>query len=113
MTRWLIACALALMCACAGKTGQPEPANELFVILPGNFIVDLAADSEVWLDPGVQEFALFPTKAEALSALKKAALPGEWRVYRMAGTVEEIAAPRGSGYALAHPARVADWVDTN
>lgn len=107
-------CCLVLLCACGAKTPPPPPedCNELYVILPGNFIIDLEGGSRVWLDPAVQEFALFCTPDAARAAFKRAdALPGEWRIYKLEGAFADIAAVRGANeYELARPALVTDWV---
>ena len=100
----------------------PEDCAALYVVAPGNYIIDLAAGSAVMLDPGVREFPLFcapETAAEALAAgLAAGRLPaGDWRVYRLEGGFADLvqeAAPGGpSPYALARRARLADWVDGN
>ncbi|MDE7241117.1 DVU_2496 family lipoprotein [Desulfovibrio sp.] len=124
-----LAAALALT-ACAGPR-QPAPVQPpvspkdcaaLYVVAPGNYIVDLAGGSAVLLDPGVREFPLFcapETAALALAAGLDAGRlpPGDWRVYRVEGGFADLvqeAEPGGpSPYALARKARLADWVDGN
>ena len=122
----LVACCLALA-ACAGRQHlplqapvAPEDCAALYVVAPGNYIIDLAEGSAVVLDPGVREFPLFcgpDTAAEALAAeVNEGRLPaGDWRVYRLEGGFTDLvqeAEPGGpSPYALARKARLADWVD--
>ena len=122
-----LACALALA-ACAGRE-QPiqtpvaqEDCAALYVLAPGNYIIDLAEGSAVLLDPGVREFPLFcapDTAVEALAAqVDEGRLPaGDWRVYRVEGGFADLvqeAEPGGpSPYALARKARLADWVNGN
>lgn len=104
---------LGCLCACAGRQhSQPAPDCEaLYVILPGNFIVDLAAGSRVILDPAVQEFALFCTDREARDALANVQPAGDWRIFRLDGEFAELGRQRGSGYILAKPAEAIDWLN--
>lgn len=105
---------LCCLCACAGKQQSPPALPDceaLFVILPGNFIVDLAAGSRVILDPAVQEFALFCTGNEAREALANVQPAGDWRIYRLDGEFAELATQRGEGYILAKPAKAIDWLE--
>lgn len=112
-----LACILA---ACAPKSGTgiqaPPDCPGAHVILPGNFIIDLAAGSELVLNPAVQEFALFCKPEEAERALRESAqnLPqgGDWRVYRLEGKFSDLARPCGEGgFCLGRPARVEDWLE--
>ncbi|MBD5538633.1 MAG: SON protein [Desulfovibrio sp.] len=122
-----LAAALALT-ACAGGRQPapvqppvpPEDCAALYVVAPGNYILDLAEGSAVLLDPGVREFPLFcapETAAKALEAGRDAGrIPaGDWRVYRLEGGFAELVQPAGpdspSPYALARRARLADWVN--
>lgn len=100
----------------------PEDCPELYVVTPGNYIVDLAGGAAVVLDPSVREFPLFcapETAARALAAGQDAGrIPqGDWRVYRLEGGFAELAQPAETGgpspYALARRARLADWVSAN
>lgn len=124
----VLAGSLALA-ACAGRAHLPLQAPvppvdcaALYVVAPGNYIIDLAEGSAVLLDPGVREFPLFcgpDTAAQALAAgVAEGRLPaGDWRVYRLEGGFADLvqeAEPGGpSPYALARKARLADWVDEN
>lgn len=98
----------------------PEDCATLYVVAPGNFIVELAGGAAVMLEPSVREFPLFCSPATAQAALaadrEAGRLPeGDWRVYSLEGSFAELVqegAPGGpSPYALARRARLADWVD--
>ena len=73
-----------------------EPCPFVYVFAPGNYIIDIASGSQVVLDPGVQEFELFCSPGAARSAItqgmEKGALPeGDWRIYRLDGTLDDLA----------------------
>lgn len=125
--------ALALAC-CLGIAGcgsgrealplqapvPPEDCAHLYVVAPGNFIVDLASGAAVMLEPSVREFPLFCSPATAAAALEAAQAAGripqgDWRVYRLEGDFAELVQPAEPGgpspYDLARRARLADWVD--
>lgn len=105
--------ALALACgACARRAPVPEDCPRLYALLPGNFIVDVAAGAHVTLNPAAGEFALFCSPAGAAKALEAAKLPGDWRVYSLKGNFAEIAETAEDGQIrLAAPAEVEDWVE--
>lgn len=109
----LLACLLG---ACAQKQAAkpvlPEDCPVAYVVLPGNFIIDLAAGSEVVLNPAFQEFVLFCRRGDAEKALERErpALPGDWRVYSLEDNFADIAAIGRDGlYILDRPAKVRDW----
>ncbi len=85
---------------------------EAWTILPGNFIIDLAAGAKVRLNPAVQEFVLYPS-AEAAKKAFPAAFPAEnpddWRVYLLEGNFADLAIPCGAGFCLGVPVRAIDW----
>ena len=98
----------------------PEECGTLYVVAPGNFIIDLAGGADVILDPGVHAFPLFCAPETAARAQAEAVdagrlPPGDWRVYRLDGTFADLVQPAEPGaaspYALARRARLADWVD--
>ena len=98
----------------------PEECGTLYVVAPGNFIIDLAGGADVILDPAVHAFPLFCTPETAARARAEAVdagrlPPGDWRVYRLDGTFADLVQPAepgaGSPYALARRARLADWVE--
>lgn len=112
--RWLALLPLLLLCACAAKQAPQYRPGRLYVILPDNYVIDLAAGSQVIIDPAAQEFALFSSSGHAAKALAAAApgLPGSWAVFEIAGDPAEIARARGSGeYVLIKPAQVIEWVE--
>lgn len=112
--RWLPFLLLLALCACAAKQAPRELPTRLYVILPDNYIIDLAAGSQVTIDPAVQEFALFSSPRKAADALAEAApgLPGAWAVFEVNGNPAEIARPRGAGeYVLTRPVQVLDWIE--
>lgn len=101
-----------LLSACAPKQNSQVECRQVYVILPDNFVIDLAAGSTVTLDPAMQEFALFCNQEEALTALETVApkLPGGWRIYTLKEEFSEIGKRRGQEeYILIKPAQLADW----
>ena len=107
-------------CATTGPNTAPLPPDrdcqEVYTVAPGNYIIDIAGGSMVALDPAVQDFPLFCSPEEARAGLKTAmdngALPaGDWRIYRLNGTLQEIGQqPEPGHYSLARMARLVDWV---
>lgn len=117
--RFLLFClAGACLLACAPQARQapapalPPLARELYVLLPGNFIVDLAAGDEVWLDPSRHDFILFASPREARQFRDKnvAGDSGQWRVYRLEGESSELAERKSGWLLLRQRAKVADWI---
>ena len=111
-----------LACVKAGPTPEPEqefpvePCPFVYVVAPGNYIVDIASGSEVVLDPGVSEFELFCSPGAARAAVNYAvargSLPeGDWRIYRLDGNLDDLAyrSPQNR-YTLKRMAEVVDWV---
>ncbi|MDR1777350.1 MAG: SON protein [Desulfovibrio sp.] len=111
---------VALLASCAGKA--PLPAQEtphcqdVYVFAPGNYIVDIASGAEVVLDPGVQEFPLFCSPREARKYVDREMAAGrvpegDWRVYRLDGTFDDLAQMGDNGsYSLSRLALAVDWV---
>lgn len=98
----------------------PEECGRLYVVAPGNFIIDLAGGADVILDPAVHAFPLFCAPETAARARDEAVEagrlpPGDWRVYHLDGTFADLAQPAEPGaaspYTLARRARLADWVE--
>ena len=93
-----------------------EPCPFVYIYAPGNYIVDIASGAEVLLDPGVQEFDLFCTPAEARAAVNEALRlgilnEGDWRIYRVEGSMEEIGQRLGKNkHTLARMTQIVDWV---
>lgn len=105
---------LLSLAACAAKA--PDPPSEpkpAYVILPANFVIDLAAGATVRLNPAVREFILYPSAEDARAPLAELndAFPDGWKIYILEEDFETAAQPRESGYRLNSPARVADWVE--
>ncbi|MDR3361620.1 MAG: SON protein [Desulfovibrio sp.] len=112
--------ALLLFAACSGKSPEPAPVADcptVYVYAPGNYIIDIASGSEVVLDPEVRDFPLFCTPKEALAALKaelaRGSLEeGDWRVYKMDGSMNELAQTSDSGgRMLGRMGQIIDWVE--
>lgn len=115
----------AMINACSHSTG--ESVSELapkkncpaaLVVLPDNYIIELAAGSIVELNPAIQQFALFCTVEEAKEALNadlaagRIQGEGRWRIYSLNGDYEQLAVPCGEGQVcLGVPATVLEWVD--
>ena len=114
-----------LACVKAGPTPEPEqefpvePCPFVYVFAPGNYIVDIASGAQVVLDPGVQEFELFCTPAEARAAVNEALRQGilnegDWRIYRVEGSMEEIGQRQSNNqHTLARMTQIVDWVAEN
>lgn len=123
--RALIIIFLLALCGCSRGGDDYSPAviarsdcPHPLVVLPDNYIIELAADAAVELNPAARQFALFCSVKEAREALaadlaaKRVEGEGRWRVYSLDGTYEELAKPCGSGQAcLGRPARLLEWVD--
>lgn len=106
----LLALAAALLLLACSRT--PPGCDNMYVLLPDNYVIDLAAGAKVLLDPSSQEFALFCSAMKAQQALQKAGPQGNWRVYGVDGDFNEIVRELGAGqYILKRPAQVRDWVD--
>lgn len=117
-----------ICCACAGHDSVMEkrdlsrqPAAEdcpvLYVLAPANYIIELAADSRVILDPAWHEFVLYCSSAAARKAQDEmvklgAVRPGEWRVFILEGSYEELAKIENGCMILASPARLQTWLET-
>ena len=113
------------LCACSKGLGEnsssvspradcPSP----LVVLPDNYIIELAAGSIVELNPARQQFALFCTVEEAREAMRadlaagRIEGEGRWRIYSLNGDYEQLARPCGDGQiCLAAPTTVLEWVD--
>ena len=98
---------------------RPQNCATLYVLAPGNFIIDVASGAKVLLDPSVQEFPLFCSPEAAVAALKPMLAsgrlaPGDWRIFSLEGDFTDLVQPAEPGgpspYALAKKARLADWV---
>lgn len=102
---------MLLACSTKDENMTIAPQETPYVILPANFIIDLAADSTVQLNPGVQDFIIYPGSQEAKTAFTKARLNrDEWRVYRVEGDFAEITRTCGPNlYCLTIPSRIVDW----
>lgn len=95
---------------------QMPKCETAYVVLPDNFIIDLAAGAEVALNPGRHQFVLFCSAAAARDALAADISSGrldsrsQWRVYILDGKFGDIAVPCGDGqFCLASPALLKDW----
>lgn len=96
------------------RTNCPSP----LVVLPDNYIVELAAGEIVELNPSRQQFALFCTVDEAREAMEsdleagRIEGKGRWRIYSLNGDYEQLARPCGEGQAcLGSPATLLEWVE--
>ena len=115
-----------LLAACAAKEGAPQkdaplPQNctTAYTYAPGNYIIDIASDAEVVLDPLMHDFPLF---CEARAARRHVdaevaahRLPrGDWRIYVVGGDFADLAEPAGDGsFVLRRMAPLVDWVNEN
>lgn len=116
------------LCACARHGSQEanvlleadvlEKCENPYVVLPGNYIIDLAAGSEVILNPDIHNFALFCDAAEARRTLQNDLDAGrvrkesDWRVYRLQGEMARIGRNCGHNQTcLNEPAKIIEWMD--
>ena len=115
----LVACTKAQPAQDAAPAAPVEPCPFVYTYAPGNYIVDIASGSEVILDPGVQEFDLFCSPGDARAAVNEALrqgilTEGDWRVYRVEGTMEEIGQRQPNNkHTLARMTQIVDWVAEN
>lgn len=126
---WILSCvfALSLMTAgCFGSTatqGGDTPAiaqgacEAAYAYAPGAYIINIVSGDAVILDPTSNDFYLFCTPADARKHLAKRiqekALPdGDWKIYRVHGTWDELVTEISPGnFLLNVPAPLVDWVD--
>ena len=115
----LVACTKAQPAQDAAPAAPVEPCPFVYTYAPGNYIVDIASGSEVLLDPGVQEFDLFCSPGDARAAVNEALrlgilTEGDWRIYRVEGSMEEIGQRQGKNqHTLARMTQIVDWVAEN
>ena len=127
MRNVFLALSVFFLFSCAGSGRDPDiltqkdviaACDNPYVVLPGNYIIDLAAGSEVYLNPDIQNFALFCKLDEARDTLWQDLNAGrirrenDWRVYRVEGKMEEIGRSCGSGQiCLDRQTRIIEWID--
>lgn len=120
-----IAALLTLDCAgCASQRATVETTAEsvvpvencpvLYVLAPENYIIDLAANARVRLDPAWHEFELYCSHAEAGAALDADAargikLPDQWRIYTLDGNAGELVRYENGRRVLKAPATLSGW----
>lgn len=86
----------------------------LYVLAPDNYIIDLAANARVMLDPAWHEFGLYCSHAEAGAALEADAargvkLPEQWRIYTLDGNADELVRYENGRRVLKAPATLSGW----
>lgn len=121
MIRALLFWACAWLASACAPAAAPEPApigrGPAYVALPGNYIIDLEAGSEVELNPVAGEFVLFRSPQTAAESIRREVsarrlADGDWRVYKLKDDFAELARPCGRNrYCLAREAIVEDWVN--
>lgn len=122
IAKTLVISCFALLWACVPKESAsittpfpPAGCATLYTYAPGNYIVDIASGEDVILDPAVQDFELFCTQKEAHLALETELLEkrlekGDWIIYRVEGTPEEIATRADNGkLMLDRMTALIDW----
>lgn len=99
-----------------GAAEQPDVENcpVIYVLAPANYIVDIAADARVRLDPAWHEFELFCSLAEAGEALganirQGRSQPEQWRIYTLEGDVSDLVKYENGRRVLAQPAILSGW----
>ena len=111
----LLACVKTQPQLDSGPEHPAEPCPYVYVYAPGNYIIDIASGAYVVLDPGATEFDLFCSPGDARTAVNEAVrigvLPeGDWRIYRLDGTLEDLGQKQHNNYILSRMAQVVDWV---
>ncbi len=115
---------LTLLSGCAAK--EPEHADttpqvssaacpRLYTWAPGFLVVNVAAGSEVTLNPAVRDFPVFCSPAEAdrqlVTLVSAGLLPrGDWVIYELDGGIELARQPAPGRLLLNRPARLASWL---
>lgn len=115
----LFLCVITL--GCAAKTPQKAIAShchEAWVYAPAAYILDLASNSEVLLNPAVHDFPLYCSAKEAEEALSKGIaskeLPdGDWALFRLAGDYSALVRFEGDKAILKEMAVLVDWEKRN
>ncbi len=108
-------CAREAQVAQKNIPGPSVPCDILYTYAPGFLVVDLAAGSEIFLDPAVREFPVFCSAKEAHASLvarvSQGLLPrGDWQIFRLKGGYTELGTARGPNiYVLRTQARIAEW----
>lgn len=114
---FLSACSHASDAGSPALVSRPDCPSPL-VVLPDNYVVELAAGSIVELNPGRQQFALFCTVDEAKAALASDLADGtvrgagRWKIYSVNGTYNQLARPCGNGQVcLGTPTTLLEWIE--
>ena len=120
--RILLLLLLLLSSACAAVQEEPQTqapssppeCHEAWVYAPGNYILELAAEATVTLNPKNWDFPVFCTAREAGLALsqeiKAQRLPsGHWGLFRLEGDPHEIAGYQEGKMLLQSKAKLVDW----
>ena len=114
-----------LLCACVAARPVPErtvpqDCPKLHVLLPGNYVIEMAAGAELVIDPAKQEFVLYCSEKDARQALQNALKDGQisnlddWAIYILEENAAEVAFPcHKEDICLKRPATVIDWADKN
>lgn len=128
MLKFFPVCFMTIICcACAAHEPEMESRNlsnpvvskncpNLYVLAPANCIIELAADSNVILDPGWHDFVLYCSPDKAGNALDKmvksgTAHKGDWSVYMLDETSEDLVKMENGRMILASPARLKTWLE--
>lgn len=118
------ACLLVLtgLSSCASREPAPEipgpsaPCDTLYTYAPGFLVVDLAAGSDVFLDPGARDFRVYCSADDAwndlVSQVSARRLPrGDWAIYSLKGGYADLGRADAPGvYKLARVGRLAEWI---
>ncbi len=120
LSRALVLClALCALSACAGQKPEPAPAptqtcSKLYTYAPGFLVMELAAKSDIFVDPAAREFPVFCSadKAHEDLILRVSAgrlQRGDWEIYGLNGGTE-LGCTRSDGrMLLCKPAQIVDW----
>lgn len=114
--RTIVVLLCLFLCACGKSAQTVRLASDqagAYVILPANFIIDVAAGAKVRLNPARQEFILYPDPEQARKALvmmEEGEIGENWRVYLLEGEFNDLARKCGVNYCLDQSCLVADWL---
>lgn len=116
---------LTAACAASGpnqgtsndSTAASGPCDATYAYAPGAYIINIVSGDAVILDPLRNDFYVFCTPEAAKKHVEKRVAnrelpPGDWKVYRVYGTWNDLATEIGpNSYLLNIPAPIIDWVN--
>lgn len=115
----LLCLALLVFPACAGQKSESAPrpvqtCEKLYTYAPGFLVMELAAKSDIYIDPAAREFPVFCSAARAhedliLMVSAGRIQRGDWEIYGLNGGTELGCMKNDGRMVLCKPAKIADW----